>query len=112
MKLTTKLWIGVAGLALISPIGLILPEKFKAGPAWGEWGADEVKNFVGYAPMGLKKLTSLWHSIMPNYGFKGWEGKGLAHGGIAYVAAAFIGIVLCAGIAYLIGKVLIKKRSS
>ncbi len=43
MKIVTKLWIGLAVLIVLSPLGLILPERFKAGDAWGEWGTDGVK---------------------------------------------------------------------
>ncbi len=38
MKITTKFLIGIAVLIVLSPLGLILPEHFKAGSAWGEWG--------------------------------------------------------------------------
>jgi hypothetical protein len=65
MKVTTKLWIGLGALALLSPIGVILPAKLKAGPAWGEWGAGELKGLVGYVPKGLEKLSSLWNALMP-----------------------------------------------
>ena len=37
MKTTTKLWIGLGVLAIASPLGLYLPDTFKAGEAWGEW---------------------------------------------------------------------------
>ena len=40
MRTTSKLWLGVIILAFLSPLGLLLPEYFKAGDAWGEWGAD------------------------------------------------------------------------
>jgi cobalt/nickel transport protein len=110
MKLTIKLWIGVGILAVLSPIGIILPAKLKAGSAWGEWGAEEIKGLVGYVPLGLKKLSALWNSIMPDYTFKGWGNKGLGHLSFAYIFAAVIGIALCAGIAYLIGKILAKRN--
>jgi len=110
MKLTTKLWIGTGALAVISPIGLILPEKLKAGSAWGEWGVEEFKGLVGYVPAGLEKLSLLWNAVMPDYAFKGWEGKGMGHLSFAYIVAAIIGIALCAGVTYLIGKFLAKKN--
>jgi hypothetical protein len=110
MKLPTKLWIGLGALAVLSPIGLILPEKFKTGAAWGEWGAEEFKGLVGYVPAGLKKLSSLWNSVMPDYAFKGWEKKGLGHLSFAYILASVVGISLCAGVTYFIGKFLAKKN--
>ena len=110
MKTTTKLWIGTGILAILSPIGLYLPDKFKAGSAWGEWGADEMQGLIGYVPAGLQKLSSLWNAIMPDYAFKGWENKGLGHLSIAYIAAAIVGIILCMAGAYMIGKLFSKKR--
>jgi cobalt/nickel transport protein len=112
MKTTTKLWIGVGALAVLSPIGLYLSEKLKAGSAWGEWGVDEVKELTGYVPAGLKKLSSLWGAPLPDYAFKGWENLGLKHLGLAYIVSAIVGIGLCVGLAFMLGKILSKKESS
>jgi len=43
---------------------------------------------------------------MPDYAFKGWGGKGLGHLSFAYVISALIGIALCIGGAWLLGKFL------
>jgi PDGLE domain len=110
MKLTTKLWIGLGGLAILSPLGLIIPEKFKAGDAWGEWDAEKIKELTGYVPSGLKKLSSLWNAPLPDYSFKGWENLGMKHLSFSYIICAVIGIALCFGIAYLLGKFLAKKE--
>jgi len=109
MKTTTKLWIGIGVLILLSPLGLILPAYFKAGDAWGEWGTDAFKELVGYIPKGLEKLSSLWSAPIPDYAFKGWEEKGLAGLSLAYIASAIIGILAVACIIFLIGKFLTKK---
>jgi len=112
MKLNTKLWIGLGALAVISPIGLILPEKFKATGAWGEWDAEKFKGLVGYIPNGLEKLSSHWNAILPDYAFKGWGTKGFGHLSFAYIFSAVIGIALCAGVTYLVGKFLAKKNKN
>ncbi|PJC75568.1 MAG: cobalamin biosynthesis protein [Syntrophobacterales bacterium CG_4_8_14_3_um_filter_49_14] len=109
MKITTKLWVGIAVLILLSPIGLIIPEHFKAGSAWGEWGADEMQKLVGYIPQGLEKLSSLWNAPMPDYAFKGWEEKGLPYLSAAYIISAILGIGLTVLIVFLVGKILAKK---
>ncbi|MDD5354906.1 MAG: cobalamin biosynthesis protein, partial [bacterium] len=62
MKLAAKLWIGIVVLIVLSPLGLLLPEHFKAGNAWGEWGVDEMRKLVGYIPRGLAKLSGLWQA--------------------------------------------------
>jgi hypothetical protein len=54
----------------------------------------------------LEKLSSVWNAIMPDYAFKGWGGKGLGHLSFAYVISALIGIALCIGGAWLLGKFL------
>lgn len=104
MKTTAKLWIGVAVLIILSPLGLILPEWFKAGDAWGEWGTDGVKGLVGYVPRGLERLSSLWQAPLPDYVFKGWEEKGIVRLSFAYIISALIGILAVVGIFALLGR--------
>ncbi len=109
MKVTTKLWIGLAMLLVLSPIGLILPEHFKAGSAWGEWGADEMQKLVGYIPQGLEKLASIWNAPIPDYAFKGWEEKGLPRLSFAYIISAIVGVGITILMVIGIGKLLAKK---
>ena len=106
MTLTNKFWIGLGVLIVLSPLGLILPDHFKAGSAWGEWGADEMRKLVGYVPQGLEKLSSLWNAPMPDYAFKGWEGKPLTDMSFAYIVSAIVGIAIIAGITSFLGKAL------
>lgn len=109
MKTINKLWIGVLVLIVLSPLGLIIPDYFKAGDAWGEWGAEEMQKMVGYVPKGLEKLSGLWHAPMPDYSFKGWEEKGLAHLSFAYIISAILGIAVIAGAVLLIGNLLARR---
>lgn len=109
MKLTTKLWIALGICILLSPLGLILPDRFKAGSAWGEWGADEMDKLVGYVPQGLKQLSGVWNAPMPDYAFKDWERKGLTHLSFAYIVSAILGVALVALAAWLIARALAKK---
>lgn len=110
MKTTTKLWICLAILIILSPLGLILPEYFKAGAAWGEWGADEMRKLVGYIPQGLEKLAGLWNAPIPDYAFKGWEEKGLPHLSFAYIISAIVGIGVVIVVVIGIGRLLAKKE--
>ena len=109
MKITTKLWLGLGILVMLSPLGLILPEHFKAGDAWGEWGTDGIKELVGYIPRGLEKLSSLWSAPLPDYAFKGWEEKGLASLSIAYILSALLGICAIVFLVFIAGRLLVKK---
>ncbi|MEI8175370.1 MAG: PDGLE domain-containing protein [Candidatus Omnitrophota bacterium] len=109
MKTSTKAWIGLMALAALSPLGILLPARFKAGAAWGEWGGEEIQKLVGYIPHGLDRLSRMWSAPLPDYAVKGWEEKGLKHLSLAYILSALIGIALVAGAALLIGKMLTKK---
>lgn len=109
MKITTKFLIGIAVLVVLSPLGLILPVHFKAGSAWGEWGADEIQKLVGYVPQGLEKLSILWNAPIPDYAFKGWEEKGLSYLSFAYIMSAIVGIGIIVLVMVGIGKLLAKK---
>jgi len=110
MTLTGKLWIGIGALIVLSPLGLIFPYQFKAGSAWGEWGGEEIQKMTGYIPRGFQRLSELWKAPLPDYAFQGWEGKDLFHLSFAYIISAFFGIAIIAGVALLVGKVLLKEH--
>ncbi len=111
MKIISKLWVSIGVLIILSPIGLLLPERFKAGSAWGEWGASEIRQLVGYIPRGLEKFSNIWSAPVPDYAFKGQEGAGLLALSFGYIGSALIGILVVAGLAFLIAKFLIKKNN-
>lgn len=110
MKTATKGWIGLGVLALLSPLGLILPDRFQAGSAWGEWSAEEMGKLVGYVPQGLARLGELWKAPMPDYAFQGWEGKGLPSLCFAYIVSAIAGVALVVAVLWLLGRFLAKKN--
>ena len=105
-----KIWIGLLMLVVLSPLGLVLPEYFKTGAAWGEWSGNQIQEFVGYIPRGLAKLAGLCNAPMPGYVFKGWEEKGLLQQSFAYIFSGFIGLSLVVLIVIIIGKFLAKKE--
>lgn len=100
MKTITKLWILIAVLVILTPIGMVLPEYFKANAAWGEWGVEELMKLIGYVPKGIERLSSTWNAPIPDYG----------NSPIAYMASAALGIFAVVGIAFFIGKFLGKKK--
>lgn len=72
-----RLWIGLGGLVLASPLGLLA-----AGMAWGEWGTDDFADPVlrdhiaassgnvappAHVPSGLARLSDIWTAPMPHY---------------------------------------------
>lgn len=110
MKVIYKLSLGILFLIVLSPIGLILPEHFKAGSAWGEWGTEEIKELVGYVPKGLEKFASIWSAPFPDYSFSGWEDKGLGFLSIAYIFSAIVGIIITLLVVVAFGKVLVRGK--
>jgi hypothetical protein len=110
MKITTKLWMGIGFLVFLSPLGLWLPECFKAGDAWGEWGTDTVKELTGYIPRGLEKFSSLWKSPLPDYAFNGSEEKGLVFLSFDYVISAIIGVSVTVCAVFLVSRFLKMKE--
>jgi cobalt/nickel transport protein len=102
-----KLWIGLLILALLTPLGVILPEKFKAGGAWGEWGPEELKKLIGYVPEGLKRLADLWKAPVPDYNFGG-EGASIAVQVISYIASGLIGILAVGLVIYVIARLILR----
>lgn len=109
MKLTVKLWIGIAVLVILVPLGLLLPEHFNSGGAWGEWGVGQIHKLSGYIPKGMYRISKTWRAPFQNYAFKGWEEKGLSYSSFAYIISAIIGVVVCGLLVLWIGRKLIKK---
>jgi len=110
MTMTKKLWIGIGILALLSPLGLIIPALFNAGGAWGEWGIDLIEKIAGFLPEGMKRLAGPGKAPLPGYAFPG-QGKGLVNESFGYVFSAVIGIALVAGVMYLLAKLLVRKKN-
>lgn len=104
MRTTKKLWLALIVLALLSPLGLVIPKHFKAGAAWGEWGGDEVKTMLGYVPAGLKGLGKFWKAPLAQYGLGGRQNS------LFYVLSAVIGVAATALLVWLLGKALVRKN--
>lgn len=104
MSTTKKLWLGMGILVLLSPLGLLLPEHFKAGAAWGEWGAEEIREMLGYVPEGLNRLANLWRAPLPDYGLEGFPAS------LVYILSAVIGMAATALLVLLLGKALVRKN--
>ena len=74
---TRPLWIGLAALMILTPLGLLT-----AGTAWGEWSAEDfadskTREEIAAAslnqappeapPAGLERLSSVWTAPIPDY---------------------------------------------
>ena len=95
-KTTRPLWIRVALLMLLTPIGILA-----AGTAWGEWGArdfsdPQMRQQIASAsgdvappsqqPEGLARLSSLWVAPFPQY-----APRFVRHPAFGYVMSAMFG---------------------
>jgi len=110
MKATTKLWIGLAALVVLSPLGLILPAKFGAGSAWGEWSGKAMKKLVGYLPSGMARLADRWKAPLPGYALPRRESSGLGSLSLADILSAVVGAAVVVGLCFLVGRLLARRE--
>lgn len=82
-----KLYIWLLILVVATPLGLLA-----SGSVWGEWGSDEVKKQIGFAPKGMKSLESLWSGLLGGYNVPGFNGFLLSS--IGYIISAVLGVGL------------------
>jgi len=108
-KFEEKLWLGLFIMLLLSPLGVILPEKFGAEDAWGEWGLDALEKLLGYVPEGLKKTADIWTAPIPDYNFGG-DGALLPAKVLSYIVSGIIGIILASVVMIIISKYLFKNE--
>lgn len=106
-KFEKKLWLGLIVMAFLSPLGIILPEKFGAEDAWGEWGLNTLERLLGYIPEGLKRTADIWVAPIPDYTFGG-EGALVTTKIFSYIVSGIIGIILASIIMKIISKLLFK----
>ncbi|HMK43006.1 MAG TPA: hypothetical protein VK445_02595 [Dissulfurispiraceae bacterium] len=100
-----KLLAGLVIMALMSPLGIYLPQLFKSVDAWGEWSPEKLKELIGFVPAGLERLADLWKAPIPDYNAAG-EGASFGAQAFWYVASALAGIAIGGGIAFLLGRAL------
>ncbi|MBF0607637.1 MAG: PDGLE domain-containing protein [Candidatus Magnetobacterium sp. LHC-1] len=104
-----KLWTGLFILALLTPIGVILPRAFNAGDAWGEWGPETLEKLLGYVPDGVNRLSGLWNAPIPDYNLGG-ENASMAVQVISYTASGLIGILAISLVMYILSRFIAKNE--
>lgn len=105
-----KLWLAIGILALLTPLGLIVPRWLGAGGAWGEWGLDEIAKMVGFEPAGMKRTAETWKAPMAGYTVPGQD-RGLAGESLGYFLTGAIGIAFTAGAMYILSKALTRRKN-
>ncbi len=102
-----KLLLGLFVMALLSPLGIILPRTFRSGGAWGEWGAETLEKLLGYVPEGFRKYIGLWKAPAADYSFGGGNASFTTQV-ISYIISGFIGILIVGLIVYLIARFVLR----
>ena len=102
-KFQKNLWIGLLIMALLTPLGILLPKMFEAEGAWGEWGTDELQKLLGYVPEGLKKLADFWRAPIPDYNFGGEEAS-MTVQVVSYIASGMLGLGICILVVVLVSR--------
>jgi hypothetical protein len=88
-----KLILGLLVLALLTPLGVVLPRVFHAEGTWGEWGLDHLREVLGYVPERLGRGAHIWHAPAAGYSFSE-AGAGLASQLFFYFIAGLAGFAL------------------
>jgi cobalt/nickel transport protein len=102
-KLVRNLFIGLGLLIILAPLGLLA-----VGETFGEWGSEELQEKLGFVPPGLEQLSSIWGAPLPDYTTSGDEGESMSYSAMTYILSAVIGVVVCGGLLYFVGKKIAK----
>jgi len=98
---TRILWIGLAILILLAPLGLLAP-----GTAWGEWGGEELQELgLGFIPEGLERLGGIWPAPIPDYELPGLNAN------LGYILSAAMGIVLVLLVTWLVSRMVVRRST-
>jgi len=108
-KTRKRLWAGLVIMALLSPLGILLPEMFHSGNAWGEWKTATIEKLLGFLPEGMKQYAELWKAPVPDYNLGG-EGASITVQLISCIVSGFLGMVLVALVIYFISRVVVKNE--
>ncbi len=93
--------IGLAILTILAPLGLLA-----VGETFGEWSNEEIYEKLGFVPVGLERLSSLWGAPLSDYAFPNDESQAGAI--VAYILSGIIGVTICGGLLYYVGKKIAK----
>jgi cobalt/nickel transport system permease protein len=116
-RATRRLWIGLAALMILTPLGLLA-----TGAAWGEWGPEDftdprARESITAAsgnqppparpPQGFERLSSIWTAPIPDY-----APPFLRSETFGYVMSAMLGVGLIILAGLLIGRLLRRARNT
>lgn len=76
------LYLIIGILIIATPLGLLAK-----GTAWGEWGADEIKDIIGFMPKGMENGVQ-FKSLIPDYSL------GNLKESFGYIISALVGVIV------------------
>ncbi|MCE5311682.1 MAG: PDGLE domain-containing protein [Nitrospiraceae bacterium] len=107
-KFQKRLVTGLVVMALLTPLGIVLPMIAGSEDAWGEWGSETLQKLLGYLPEGFKKIADLWKAPLPDYNMGG-DGAGIGTQVVSYIVSGLLGIILVVLVIFVIMKFVVKK---
>jgi cobalt/nickel transport system permease protein len=94
----------LGAMVILTPIGLLA-----TGTAWGEWGAKELKDKIGYIPKGFAKFSDIWKAIMPDYSVNGLQ-SGFFSSSLGYIISAMVGVLLISIVVFITARLLSSEK--
>ncbi|MBU3099354.1 MULTISPECIES: cobalt transporter CbiM [Clostridium] len=85
-------------IILATPLGLLAN-----GTAWGEWGLEEIKHFIGFVPKGMEQGFK-FNSPIPDYSF------GFLSSYFGYILSALAGVIIILIIFKVLEKINLKRN--
>lgn len=104
MKITRRLWVALIVLALLTPLGLLLPHWLRGETAWGEWNKQEMRERLGHVPQGMEHGADKWQAPLPDYGAPGVTRRPVWQRGGWYALSAVVGLAVVVGLTLLLGR--------
>jgi cobalt/nickel transport protein len=104
MKITRQLWIGLLILALLTPLGLLLPQWLRGETAWGEWSPQEIKERTGSVPEGMARQADSYQAPLPDYSAPGGAPESPAAQSAWYLIAGLAGMAVVVALMLVLGR--------
>jgi cobalt/nickel transport system permease protein len=96
------LWIALATMIVIVPIGLLAP-----GTAWGEWGTEQLSQLgLSFIPEGMARLSGLWSAPLPDYDL-----PALKNANLAYILSGIVGTIIIGLTAWLFTTLVTQRKT-
>ena len=98
-KKMKPLYVIIGILVLATPLGLLA-----SGTAWGEWGAEEIQELIGFVPKGMENGFQ-FNSLIPDYNL------GNVTEYIGYIISAALGVIIIFIIFKILSKINLRKET-